>query len=864
MPKKKTASKLAPLFWAACFLVPIAMLCALSCARGVYPFGSESFLTEDLKYQYIDFFTWYRRVLLGQESIFYSMAQGLGCNTWGLYSYYLASPFNLLVVSFDTEHLTLAVFCIVALKLGCMQLSAAWYLLRRFGLKRVWAFAIALGYTWSLWSATNLRNPLWLDALVLLPLLLYGVWLLVRYGRWKPLCASMAVNVICCWYTAYMCTLFLVLAAILEWWALGRRCGMPMPAKTAGPVNLVRVSILRLAARFARPSCAALLLSAWTLLPTIMAMSTSDASAGTGFADVAGSILAQDSLKAAFEAARCVSVRNLAKGLVPVFWDASDTVPQLWCGIFLYVCAGAFLASRHVSRRTKIAWLAVAAVVLSGIVFSPVQAIWCGFRSPNGFYSRVAMLVAPTLLWAAGCALQRPRALQRSQKGTALPNRTALSILSARLRPLKTPATAALPVLIAADLLLGACFAWGQVYTGCEQAEQDTYAAQSACQVADLKASDPSFWRFERTYTRADASALNEGLAAGYSGISSYSSAHNSSAIDFLNALGYSEPGEVFTRYAHPILASDALLGVKYVSTQGSSAGLSRVDGVFGLGDGVHENPYALGLGYIVSADADNARLVGDNPFERQNSLASALAGHEVRLFEKLNAQVLPAVDGSKAWSVNVADGCLGYAYVDAVDDERLVLDIDGAFELENWIWQHALVPFGETGNAAGSAHIVHISAETEGGILDGSASCLFYKLDLDALQALVDELSAHQVDFSSMGASMGGFGISSTVEATENGWALISIPHEKGWTVRVNGEPGDTTGAFDGACTLVRVEKGTSNIEMSFMSPGFAPGCAVSILTLLMWGAAAFACQKRQARRANEKRLHTGRRRAG
>ena len=64
------------------------------------------------------------------------------------------------------------------------------------------------------------------------------------------------------------------------------------------------------------------------------------------------------------------------------------------------------------------------------------------------------------------------------------------------------------------------------------------------------------------------------------------------------------------------------------------------MDGVFGLGDGVHENPYALGLGYIVSADVDNARLVGDNPFERQNSLASALAGHEVRLFEKLNAQV--------------------------------------------------------------------------------------------------------------------------------------------------------------------------------------------------------------------------------
>ena len=46
-------------FWLACALAPIAMLCALCAWGGIFPFGPESFLTEDLKYQYIDFFTWY-------------------------------------------------------------------------------------------------------------------------------------------------------------------------------------------------------------------------------------------------------------------------------------------------------------------------------------------------------------------------------------------------------------------------------------------------------------------------------------------------------------------------------------------------------------------------------------------------------------------------------------------------------------------------------------------------------------------------------------------------------------------------------------------------------------------------------------
>ena len=72
------------------FALPVLMLAAVSAWNGVYPFGPASFLTEDLLYQYVDFFTWFRAVLLGDESLFYSTAQALGANTWGLYSYYLA------------------------------------------------------------------------------------------------------------------------------------------------------------------------------------------------------------------------------------------------------------------------------------------------------------------------------------------------------------------------------------------------------------------------------------------------------------------------------------------------------------------------------------------------------------------------------------------------------------------------------------------------------------------------------------------------------------------------------------------------------------------------------------------------------
>lgn len=67
--------------YVASFGAPVLLLCLLCGLSNIYPFGTSSFLAEDLKFQYVDFFTWYRGVLTGKNSIFYSFAQALGSNT---------------------------------------------------------------------------------------------------------------------------------------------------------------------------------------------------------------------------------------------------------------------------------------------------------------------------------------------------------------------------------------------------------------------------------------------------------------------------------------------------------------------------------------------------------------------------------------------------------------------------------------------------------------------------------------------------------------------------------------------------------------------------------------------------------------
>ena len=112
---------------------------------------------------------------------------------------------------------------------------------------------------------------------------------------------------------------------------------------------------------------------------------------------------------------------------------------------------------------------------------------------------------------------------------------------------------------------------------------------------------------------------------------------------------------------------------------------------------------------------------------------------------------------------------------------------------------------------------------------------CTFYYLDLSVLQQVTSELAGCQATFDSFSGS----GISGTVTADSDGWLMVSVPHEAGWTVTVNGAQVETRGAFGDALTLVPVAAGENRFEITFVSPGFVLGCVVSaagVLGLAAW----------------------------
>lgn len=789
-------------FYAACFAFSIVLFVALATAGHVYPFGDNSFLTDDLKYQYIDFFSWFRRVLLGEANLRYSFSQGLGMNTWGLYSYYLASPFNLLCVLFPQDKLTLFVFTVSVLKLGCIHISSAWYVQKRFGLPKPAAFLLALSFTFCSWTVSNLRNPLWIDCLILLPVCAYGCYELIRKQRMMRLVIATALNVMFCWYTAYISILFLCIFVLVEFIDYVAAEGFSW-----------KLMVDR-ALRFAGAIVFGLLLSAWTFLPTILAMSKG------------GPVLALGSLLK-------TSLKSLIRGFLPGMWVNNDSTPQFYCGVIVMLLAVSLLFNRKVPAKTRIAVLIATAILIASSILSPLEYIWCGMRVPNGFYSRTAFLLSFFTLWAAGYTLQalkdRPKVRRAYRPTVVLP----------------------LLALTAIELFANAHIMWNQLYTGYSENANSSYVAAASSTIKPIQDEDSTpFYRIDRTTTRADSAALNEGLALGYNQLSSYSSANNPQAIALLNSLGYSSVGEFSTRYAEPILAVDALLGVKYAIAEQAPAGYVAMPKPGDTASAVHENPYALSLGIAASKDIQNCTLEGENPFEKQNDLYSKILGHKVELYTEIDAAKTADSQDAKQWSVTVPAGSIGYLYINkdanAGSYWPIALTIDQrTINNEAWRFDNNIRQIAYASDAP-SQHTVSIEVAEGYTDMPQDNEPVYYTLNLEAFKQIIDELKTSEF----VPAVFEDGKVEGEYTAENDCNLLLSVPYDAGWSATINGAATELTPAADKGMSCLNVQRGTNNIVMTYKTPGALAGLAVSLATAASLIAAGLYTRHKKSRR--------------
>ena len=89
---------------------------------------------------------------------------------------------------------------------------------------------------------------------------------------------------------------------------------------------------------------------------------------------------------------------------------------------------------------------------------------------------------------------------------------------------------------------------------------------------------------------------------------------------------------------------------------------------------------------------------------------------------------------------------------------------------------------------------------------------------------------------------------VTAVVTSSEGGLISVSVPYDKGWSVKVNGQPAEIY-SINGGMIGFAVPSGDSEIEMNFTPQGLQAGVMATVLGLVLLGGLAIGSRRNQGR---------------
>ena len=345
------------------FIVPIAIVLAAYLANGIMT--DYSILINDLSGQYSSFLLYYRDHL-AENGLFYSFSKGLGGNFFGIFTYYLTSPLNLIVFLFPSAKIEIAVAVIILLRFGLSSVTFSWFIQRTTdGDNRCIAVIMGVVYSLSSYMVIMSYHLLWGDVYFMLPVIMAFLLDIFKGKSPRNFIIAFSLMIISNYYMAYMVGIFCAIMFVHNCISSG-----DMAKQFKMFFTLAKAAVISIG------------LTAWLLIPTIFAL-------------LQGKFTIPDDRVTAF---------GIGDIIAKLFIGSYDNVgnlsaPYIYCGAAAVVlfCGILFLKNKNV--KEKIADLFVAAVLLLSMWFVPLNKVWHMFAAPNAFPYRFTFVFAFFILW---------------------------------------------------------------------------------------------------------------------------------------------------------------------------------------------------------------------------------------------------------------------------------------------------------------------------------------------------------------------------------------------------------------------------------------------------------------------------------
>lgn len=796
------------------FILPLIMYIALYYIKEIYPFGTNVYLRSDCYHQYAPFFSELWHKIRNGESLWYSWDIGMGTNFTSLFAYYLASPANIIIALFPQKMIPVVMDYLLAVKLSLASVTICYYISKHFNTKKISIVPFGVFYAFSGFLAAFSWNIMWIDCVILLPLIILGLERLVNEDKCIFYCIMLGL----CIYTNYYISIMVCISVCLYFICLL----VSYKGKKSLLVYLKKVL------NFGGFSILAGGLSAILLLPEVYTFSLS-ASSSTTFPKTWTNYFS--------------IIKEFTRHLINIpVHTALEHHPNIYCGVAVLILLPLYVICKKVRPQEKISKITLLLIFLVSFNLNIPNYIWHGFHYPNSLPARQSFIYIFFCLIICYESFSHISKMTNKEISIAFWISIGFLILVEQLFCqgddydfkavyisgifiliyglliyLKRNTKQKSPILLIimfATIIIEATINMDETGLGTTSLTSYQSDYEGVKNVTDYANSmDSSFFRTDKVI---GARTKNDGAWHNYHSISTFSSTSSAGMSKLYSYLGLESSTNAYG-YNGQTLVTNSLFSVKYQISNKilpTSPLLTYVGA--NNGEFLYKNENVLPIGFMIPENAEESwyPLKSRDGIENTNTLIESLTG------------ISDVFTSTYSYSGD------SWVYFSPVKDGHIYLICNNSNCSSIHITINNETTRDFTSIKAGTILDLGYYTTTDSFEIESenSMGLQVYTLESDRYEEAMNKLSNSGLNVTKWSSTS----IEGTINASESGNLLFSIPFDKGWSVYIDGRKVTTT-SFKDALLMVDLSKGEHTVKLVFTPVNAYLGIVITLISILI-----------------------------
>ena len=798
----------------------------------IHPFGEYSLFRSDVKGQYFEYWIYMKNAFMGKDSFIYSFTKSIGGNVFGIWAYYLLSPYNILFLISKPESY-IDIFTLMTY-LKILSASLALYAFSKYKTQnnQIKIFA-SIAYGLMGYVVAYQMNIMWLDGVILLPIIAIGVIKIIKENKFNTYIISLALALITNFYIGFEIFLFICMYFIYE-------------LILSEEKNKFKILL-----RFALYTAISIGIASIVIVPTYFVIKGGK---GAGLA-----IAKSDILKRNFKFIE----------FLPKFLIGSETKSQIYgngtpiayCGILTLVLTELFLLSQKIKVKEKILTIVFIVIMILIMNNKLLNLIFHGLKETTGYPYRYAFCLSFLLILTAlrignyikeievpklviiflinlliGIFMLMQNYKFIEMKYIIISMIMAATYILTILIYKKINIMPLIGLLLCIELLINYTFTFKELED--DEAKLNTYMSSYAefkDPVKEIIDNDKEFYRMEKTSNFY----LNDSLMLNYKGISHSSSTFDKNVSDLLKKIGYSYYMDWPSYGRGNTIITDMLFNIKYKISNHEDEEYFKNEKTYGK-HYVLKNEKHLPLGFISDGYIKQLEEQLKSPFEMQNKILNSLTNSNEKYFKDVQVKetkynnINKISDNEyqrKDESSNIE------LKIDESDNKNLYFYIDTNYELDNPAFKiYVNNTFYDDYAGAAKNGILNINNKNKVNNIKiyfmTNEKIDIKEIQIKAIDKMAFEAAYIKIQQSTNNIKYKNETLTMDVNANKDGYLNIMIPNEYSWQIKIDGKT--VKQLPDSEFISVKINQGQHKIVMQYKLKGRKIGILLLVLSVI------------------------------